>query len=208
MTYVIKKTSAYPWGGHLNASNKAWSKAAATGGYGATLSRKWKGSDEGEVDLNLVPTSLILAKSRTSLPDLCWGAGGLLLCSPEMKEIIEALDPGFHQFWEVEIFRPGGKPFDAPLFGLHIRLRAQVINVDGSDLRVVKGFEKLGIAPSLAINSQTFDLCVDPSALPSRNLWWDPKTSAAALLCSDTLGDAVKAATLKTIPFKKCLEVT
>jgi hypothetical protein len=62
-----------------------------------------------------------MKETRKSLGSLLLMTGRLLAVDATLKEIIEGLEPGVHQFWPLRITMPKGKETPVPYYGMVIR---------------------------------------------------------------------------------------
>jgi hypothetical protein len=62
-----------------------------------------------------------MMEARKSLGSLILLYARLLAVDAALKEIIETLEPGVHQFWPLRITLPNGKEFPGPYYGMVIR---------------------------------------------------------------------------------------
>ena len=206
MTYAIAKSSSRPQGGFLEFSNDEWEQDALKRGYGAEYNSMFRGNLGTPIELDKVPSYVVVRKPRPELPDMFWGQASLLVVSGAYHDIIERLDPGLHQMWPIEMRRKRKGPYPGRWYGLNIRPRAKAISPAESDTKIAKGSERLGTPDHIRVQN-SFKVAVRKDALPDVNLWWDDGLDGPVILCSDALRDAVVAEGLKSIPLIKAKEV-
>lgn len=68
----------------------------------------WKHGDH-QLKPEQVPKKLILFKPRKNLRDAFRSLNGISVVSDAMREVIETLDPGLHQFFPIQVEFPRGK---------------------------------------------------------------------------------------------------
>lgn len=203
MPYIITASSVYPRGGFVNTANDEWSKIALQGGYGADYSHAFKGGVAPPLDLDKVPQYLVLQQSRPQLPDMFWGENGLLVVSGAYHDLIEALDPGVHQLWPMEIRRKRKGAFEGRWYGLNVRVHAEAQIEAESVVHVQPPSELTGLGRRVQLDDMKWKSCLDQSRIPDAHLWWDVTFIFPILMCSDAFHAAVAEAELKSIPMKK-----
>lgn len=132
-------------------------------------------------------------------------------CSAEFKALVEALEPGMHQFFPITIRRPDGKPI----------LRADGREVGPGQYYILNALQAVDallpdhcIGPrgekrqSLAQLTRDDDLCVARSAITGRHLWInEPFYKSGLYFVSNELGTAIQAQGLKGLKLRKVREV-
>lgn len=88
--------------------------------YGGAAARKFT-EDRGLLEPHERPSEFRMMEARKSLGSLIALADGLLAVDATLKEIIERLEPGVHQFWPLRITLPKGGEFPVPYYGMVIR---------------------------------------------------------------------------------------
>jgi len=88
--------------------------------YREAVSRKFT-EDMGPLEPHERPSEFRMAEARESLGSLIKTENRLLAVDAQLKEIIETLEPGVHQFWPIRIIQPKGEEFPGPYYGMVIR---------------------------------------------------------------------------------------
>lgn len=190
----------------MHATNDEWGQRAVVAGYGGPYSRIFSGRPGDAIDVKKASHYLIVEKAKPTLPDMFWSAGSLLVVSERYHDIIESLDPGVHQMWQIEMRRKRKGPYPGRWFAVNVRPRASAIQEEGSDIRVQPLDDQLQLPRRVWIRD-SFKTSVISSGLPYVNLWWDDGIDDSIMICSDRFRDVVIAAGLKSIPFVKAKEI-
>ncbi|KIT17245.1 hypothetical protein [Jannaschia aquimarina] len=178
--------------GLIPASDHGWARRALAAGHAAAAVRAFMGYDDGSgLGDALLPDTL---EPRGPVPDFWWMRAGLLVASDAMLAAIEALDPGRHRFWPIDLGTQGRA------HGLIVRAFARAIAEDGSRLHVEPPEPLLGLPRHASLIGHAAR--VDPARLPDAHLWWDQALSKPYLMASDAL--AARIAPLATIPLRRC----
>ena len=88
--------------------------------YKENVSRKFT-EDMGPLEPHERPSEFRMMGARKSLGSLVLLPNRLLAVDATLKEIIESLEPGVHQFWPLRITQPKGNEFPSPYYGMVIR---------------------------------------------------------------------------------------
>jgi hypothetical protein len=88
--------------------------------YMGEVSRKFTEEGRGMLKSHERPTEFRMLEARKSLGSLIALADGLLAVDEGLKEIIERLEPGVHQFWPLRITLPKGGEYPVPYYGMVI----------------------------------------------------------------------------------------
>jgi hypothetical protein len=88
--------------------------------YRGYVSRKFT-EDMGPLEPHECPSEFRMWEARKSLGSLILLPNRLLAVDATLKEIIESLEPGVHQFWPLRITQPKGNEFPGPFYGMVIR---------------------------------------------------------------------------------------
>jgi hypothetical protein len=87
--------------------------------YMGDVSRKFT-EDRGLLEPHESPLEFRMRQSRKSLGSLLLLSDRLQVVDVMLKEIIETLEPGVHQFWPLRITQPKGAEFPGPYYGMII----------------------------------------------------------------------------------------
>ncbi|BDG75096.1 imm11 family protein [Roseomonas fluvialis] len=132
-------------------------------------------------------------------------------CSAEFRDIVEAFEPGLHQFFPITLRRPSGKPIlrlDGrevgpgqyfimnPLQQIEALLPEHCVAPWGERRKTVRG-----VMPDVD------DLCVSRAAIEGRHLWLNkPYIGSGLIFISDALGAALREKGLKGFVMKPVRE--
>ena len=141
-----------------------------------------------------MPRLLIAERPRKSWPDTFWTIGGLMVVRAPVRDIIEALDPGVHQFFPLRIRTKRGVEIEGPWFSMVVSVKQNSVVMELSDV-----FVHPRVPERLCSFSGTTDVTVDPARQSGLNLWRETRFKNS-LLGSDQLVADLKAAGLKFFP--------
>ncbi|TAH54565.1 MAG: hypothetical protein EWM48_10855 [Sphaerochaeta sp.] len=88
--------------------------------YIGEVARKFT-EDRGPLDPHERPSEFRMMDARKSLASFLLLTNGLRAVDASLKEIIERLEPGVHQFWPLRITTPKGDEYPVPYYGMIIR---------------------------------------------------------------------------------------
>jgi hypothetical protein len=84
-------------------------------------------------DVNFAPKKAVLSSKHKRLPSY-FMMRGCLICDEKLRHCVEKLEPGVHQFSEVEFFRKGGKEkYEGHYFLFNVLNLVEAINIERSD---------------------------------------------------------------------------
>ena len=167
-------------------------------------------SDRGPLASHEMPKEYQLKKSYRSLAALMEINGTFLIVQKPLKELIEAFEPGVHQFWPITIALRGGQPYPVPCFGMVIKNHIESVLADQSE------WTPSHSRPPLRYMTQDFfdaekhrvdRVVLSQKAIEGRHLWRDTRWLKPGLFISNELHDAVKAAGLRIFPTRQAKEV-
>jgi hypothetical protein len=101
MTYFILQSTGRPH--QFNADLDPWRKKIGNISRCAEISMVWR-NGRALLKLEEMPESLELEGKPKKLLDVFFSDNGIVLCSPRVKDVIEELDPGLHQFIPIRLF--------------------------------------------------------------------------------------------------------
>jgi hypothetical protein len=134
----------------------------------------------------------------------CW------CVSAEFREVVEAFEPGLHQFFPIMIRRPSGKPIERldgrevapgqyfimnPLVRMHSLLPEECIGKQGQRRTTLKDVVKY-----------VDDLCLSRAVIAGRHLWVDASFTMGEFFVSDALLAALRDKGLKGFLVQKIRE--
>lgn len=153
-----------------------------------------------------VPRVLLLDGRPKRIPDIFTSENGVVVVQQPLKEVVESLDPGVHQFLPIDVQRryKGPGP-EHPCFVMHVRpVQDSIVDAESS-VRPFYMYEETHEAMEfLHLTDARF--VVRKLALSGVNLWRE-KRFPGSMLMSDALHDALKAAGLKFHKLHKAEEV-
>jgi uncharacterized protein DUF1629 len=114
--------------------------------YREIVSRKFT-EDMGPLEPHERPSEYRMTETRKTLGSLVLLSDRLLAVDATLKEIIETLEPGVHQFWPLRMTRPKGQEVPVPYYGMVIRRfidsfvpeQSDVLQAEGPDAFFTKG---------------------------------------------------------------------
>jgi hypothetical protein len=157
-----------------------------------------------------MPDVLPLENGPKILPAVFFSDSGIVVCSTELRTILEEFNPGLHQFIPIKvILRTGG---DAP--GAHFILNVHhMLDTIVDDL--TKATKSSGLVPGERLRHYMFlrldaerpgDVTVNRSRLTSANLWRE-KAYPRLYMMSDALHHRLKAAKMRFFKAIKATEI-
>jgi hypothetical protein len=146
----------------------------------------------------------------TSLLDM-GGSGEHLVVDAELREIIERLDPGTHQFHPVRIATKHNEDFPGQYYSMLIGRFANSFSPENSDTEHFREeFDSVNKHQqyfSLSARHSPSSLAFSRAAFPAAHLWREKRLRMPNVIISHELRDAIKAAGLKTPTLYKATEV-
>ena len=120
----------------------------------------------------------------------------LFIVHQDLKNLIEALEPGLHQFWPMKISMPRGKTYPEPYFGLRIGQFLDSFRPDASDPSSIEHMKTYHRVVS-DTKQRTRGLSLDAAAIGSAHLWRERHLSKPNVFISDELQAKAAAAGLQ-----------
>lgn len=158
----------------------------------------------------LLPKRYTLAKPYKSLGDVIQIGAGIAVSS-RFRDAVEALEPGRHQIWPIEIVLPSGEPYPTEYFMLRVltELDAWDREKSGPDCWK-KSWQIMKIAPPKEKNAH--GIALKRSVIGDHHIWRgfvSPESGISGFdfYVSDRLKAAIDDAGLKTTPFYQLKEV-
>ena len=169
------------------------------------VSRKFR-EDLGLLEPHEMPREFLAATPHKSLSSLIVTEGGLHAVDETLKDLIEGLEPGVHQFWPMRILMPGGKDYPTPYYGMVIRqffdsFRPEQ-SVEGSWVGDPSYYMAFG-----ATKAHMKGLAFDKGVFGSAHLWRETRMRQPQVLMSDALQGAIEQAGLRIWRHFKAKEV-
>ncbi|WP_198374681.1 imm11 family protein [Neoroseomonas rubea] len=174
---------------------------------------RWLGMDFGNKAVRFDPadvkTEFWLTSRQKTLADFLpvvarWGV------SAEFREVVEAFEPGLHQFFPIMIRRPNGKPIERldgrevapgqyfimnPLVRINSLLPEECIGKQGQRRKTLN-----------EVLRTVDDLCVSRAVIAGRHLWVDAYFGGGELFVSDAFLAAIEEKGLKGFRVQKVRE--
>lgn len=147
----------------------------------------------------MMPDRLVIDKRRKTIPDGFNSNSSILVCSARVRDIIEPLDPGVHQFFPLEVNWRNGDPVGGEWYSFNVYARQDSVVLEESTLRKAGGpaTKNLPAQPiRYYMKYHEKDVTLDEARLGALNLWRELRVEKS-LLCSDTLHDALKSEGLR-----------
>ncbi|MBO1020707.1 hypothetical protein IPV08_12060 [Methylobacterium sp. SD274] len=172
------------------------------GSYRGDVARKFT-EDFGPLEPHERPTEFRVVEPPKALGSLIKMTSRLLAVDTALKDIIEALEPGVHQFWPIRIVTPKGKEYPGAYHGLIIRRFLDSFLPEQS-----KGFRFTPSSSQFAFADRDTkvvyaDLAVTQDVVAGAHLWREDKLSSPRILMSDALQAEIVAQNLRIFKHHK-----
>lgn len=152
-----------------------------------------------------MPKVLLTTRSRKVWPSAFETTNGLNVVAEDAKGIIEAFDPGTHQFFPLKLQSKRGIEVPGPWYAMHVHVEQNSILVEQSRVSVNKNNpQKLCSFYSDTDPSQVF---VDPARQSGLHLWREARF-AGSLLGSDAFVAELNAKQIKFFPSFKITDIS
>lgn len=162
------------------------------------------------IAVDLLPKRFVLLKHYQSLADLInLGAG--IAVTAQLRDLIEKLEPGRHQFWPVEIIQRSEEAHPSAYFMLRVLSRLDAFDKDKSDPTCwEKSVRILKIAAPK--KEHAYGIALSRRVIANQHIWRgfvSPESGISGFdfYVSDTLKAVIDAAGLKMPPFYQLKEV-
>ncbi|MEM8843294.1 MAG: DUF1629 domain-containing protein [Pseudomonadota bacterium] len=140
-----------------------------------------------------VPRKLVLSKNPKARGAFV-STDGIMIVPQPIKDLIEELDPGVHQFFPIEVTRHNGTALDHPCFIMNVHLHQSSIIDAESEVDCWYGCEESHERMDLPVTQKVVTL--DPAGLSGVNLWRENRYRHSLML-SDALDRELRARKLK-----------
>jgi hypothetical protein len=141
------------------------------------------------------PDRLQVHSRVDKLPDLFSSRNAILICSGRLRDLLEELDPGVHQFIPITVEQYSGMRPPQAHFILNVHYKQDSIVDELSDVRrnalVPNNRNILYFNFPYKANSKSVDVVIDRSKLSDVNLWREMRYPES-LLISDRLHNELK----------------
>ncbi len=153
--------------------------------YRSEVARKFN-EDMGPLEPHERPSHFKLLKTYQSLGALIKMIDGLLAVNEPLKDIIETLEPGVHQFWPIRITMPKGKEYPTPYYGLRIgRFLDSFVREQSDAYQTMAGSQ---FYHAQSNNKEAFgNLTVSQTVIGVSHLWRECWLSTPNIFFSDDL---------------------
>ncbi|CUH76200.1 hypothetical protein TRM7557_00763 [Tritonibacter multivorans] len=145
---------------------------------------------------NEVPQRLIANETRKKWYDSFLITGSLSVVREPVKDIIEGLDPGVHQFFPLTIETKRGKMIEGPWFAMNVTARQDSVVMEQSSVNVNKRFPDELCS---FFHDGEDRVTVDAGRQSGLHLWREQRFRGS-LLGSDALMAELKAQKLRFFP--------
>jgi hypothetical protein len=136
-------------------------------------------------------------KALGSLIQLAW----VRAVDQKLKDIIERLEPGVHQFWPLQIVMPNGDEYPVQYYGMMVLRHLGSFRPDQSDPNCFLGEE---VAPGIRFYSSygvskkiNAGLAMSKAVFGNSHIWRERELTNPTLLLSEVLVTEIKEAGLK-----------
>jgi hypothetical protein len=153
--------------------------------YSEMVSRKFT-RDLGPLEPHERPSEFALTETRKTLGSLIKLTDRLLAVDATLKEIIETLEPGVHQFWPLRITLPKGKEYPVSYYGLVIRRFIDGFVPEQSAFQKVSE-QSDSFFVKLPTKKGYGDLTVSKNAAAGNHLWRERRLLDPNIFFSDEL---------------------
>ena len=159
---------------------------------------------------DMLPKRFVLSKHYQSLADLIELGAGIAVTG-RLRDLIERLEPGRHQFWPVEIIQRSGEAYPSAYFFLRVLSQLDAFEKEKSDPTCwKKSLQILKIAPPKEENAR--GIALSRNVIAGHHIWRGFVSAEAGIsgfdfYVSDTLKAAIDEAGFRTMPFYQLKEV-
>jgi hypothetical protein len=164
------------------------------------------------IDPEEVPKHAFLESTHKTIADFVSIRGRLSMCA-EARNIIEALEPGRHQFFPVEItrkrskkpiYRLDGRVLDEPYYMFNIQTWLDAVIIEQS--KVVVTHTSANIPPLVYPVHNDYDIKLNKSIVDGHHVWRGHRQCPLNLFFSDLLIDKLLEKKLRKLEFFKLVE--
>lgn len=153
--------------------------------YQGEVARKFT-EDRGPLEAHERPSEFRMTEARKSLGSIIVLIDRLLAVDTPLKELIERLEPGVHQFWPLRMTMPKGKDYPVRYFGLVIRRFIDSFVPEQSAARQVSEGSDIYFANG-ATKKDYGDLTVSNRVVAGAHLWRERRLLMPGIFFSDEL---------------------
>lgn len=145
------------------------------------------------------PTTFKLIESQKALASFIQLNVRLLAVDEALKNIIERLEPGVHQFWPIQIMIPKDDEYPTRYFGIVIRRFLDSFLPEKSD-EGSYDFQGAGYYPKYPQKQYYNGLAMSQTVIGSAHLWRDNNLRSPQILISDELLAEITKAVTDLLP--------
>jgi len=158
-----------------------------------------------------VPYKLVLDKKRKALPGGFVTENGLFIVKGQVRDILEGLDPGVHQFFPIDVVYKGGSKPEDEYFVLNVTATQDSVVAESPGVAFRANLlDPRTIGPDdpekMEFHHYKKDVMVRKSSLSGLNMWREPRYIASYLI-SNAFFEALKAQDLKLLRSYKTKEI-
>ena len=163
---------------------------------GSTVAFKFTSAEEPLMDCE-IPEEFRMEKSCKDLADMIIINSGLLAITEPLKNIIEALEPGVHQFFPLKMTMPRGKVYPEPYFGMIIlRKLDSFVPEKSSDFHTFTSYTGEKYYHFDETKKSISRLALSGEKIKGTHLWREKYVQTPNIFMSDELRNAIKEAGL------------
>ena len=160
-----------------------------------------------------VPTRAFLESDHKTVADFVPISARLAMC-PEARALIEALEPGLHQFFPVEIvrkrgrkpiYRIDGRVLDEPYYLFNVQTVLDAVCIERSEVEVVPRTD--GRPPSVYPLPANYNIALFRSIVAGHHVWRGHYHLSSYLFFSDALVSQIQAKKLRQLDFHHLAEI-
>lgn len=154
-----------------------------------------------------VPTEIRFHRTYKNLGSIIKTLNQLLVVDRKMMDIIDELEPGVHQFWQMNVTMPKSKVADKDLFGMVIHNHLDGFRPSESDEDSCEGKPSMYSASIGAKKKEYSGLAISKDAVSGSHIWRDKQMFDPPIFVSDELMTRIKAAELRIFRHFKLKDV-
>ncbi|WP_423992736.1 imm11 family protein [Halocynthiibacter sp.] len=155
--------------------------------------------DLGPLEDYAQPKELKTLKVHKELASLIMMKNQLIAVDETLRDIIEDLEPGVHQFWPMKITMPKDQTYPVPYYGMVIHTHLASFRLEGSDPASARpdAYAGEGVDVISTSRSALAGLAMSREAADGKHIWREKHILRPWLFMSDELVARIKDAGLK-----------
>jgi hypothetical protein len=167
-----------------------------------------------QLDPAVVPFEGVVTSRHQRIPEFITISGRFSVCE-EARDLIEALEPGVHEFFplyvipknpEKILLRMDGTPLIQPYFLINIQTRLDAVCIEKSDVVVVKGARCDFVNPRQYMHLVE-GITLLKSVIAGHHLWQGGFHFTGYMFCSDMLAERIQKLRWKNIRLEHVDEI-